>query len=65
MRFREALKTGIEEGQSDGSISWHVDADGSSREILTSGVGYAYWWVVVPYDIDFSETLARWRERTA
>jgi len=65
MRFRQALKTGIEEGQLDGSVSAQVDGDELSREILTSGVGYAYWWVVVPYDIDFSATLARWRERIA
>ena len=65
MRFRQALKAGIEEGHQDGSVSAQVDADDFSREILTSGVGYAYWWVVVPYDIDFSATLARWRERIA
>lgn len=65
MRFRQGLKAGIEEGQQDGSVSAQVDADDLSREILTSGVGYAYWWVVVPYDIDFSAMLARWRERIA
>jgi AcrR family transcriptional regulator len=37
MRFRQALKTGIDEGQQDGSVSAQVEADDLSREILTSG----------------------------
>lgn len=63
MGLRETIADGIRAGMVDGSITVEVDADDFSREILTTGIGYCYWWVVLPDQIDFPSTLFRWRER--
>jgi AcrR family transcriptional regulator len=65
MGIRQVLREGIEAGKSDGSITVECDADSYSREILTSGIGYSYWWVVLPDQIDFPSILSRWREQVA
>lgn len=65
IRVRQVIAEGIRAGMADGSITAELDADDFSREILTTGIGYSYWWVVVPDQIDFPSTLSRWRERLA
>lgn len=59
----QSIADGLRAGMADGSITAEVDADDFSREILTTGIGYSYWWVVLPDQIDFPWTLTRWRER--
>lgn len=62
---RQSIAEGLRAGMADDSITAEVDADDFSREILTTGIGYCYWWVVLPDHIDFPSTLSRWRERVA
>jgi hypothetical protein len=39
-----------------------ADADTQAREILSTAIGYAYWWIVEP-DFDLPTELTRWAER--
>lgn len=61
-RLRDAIREGIREGAVDGSVMADVDADELSREALTAGIGYAYWSIMMPEQIDLPSTVARWRE---
>jgi hypothetical protein len=60
------LTTGIVEavwaGQSDASIVSEPDADTQAREILSTAIGYAYWWIVEP-DFDLPTVLDQWAKR--
>lgn len=60
-RLRNAIAEGIRAGLIDGSVT-DTDADEFSREALTSGVGYAYWSIMMPEQIDFPATVSRWRQ---
>lgn len=63
-RLRDAIADGIRAGQVDGSVI-DIEPDDFSREALTSGVGYAYWSIMMPEQIDFPATVARWRQWVA
>lgn len=54
----------VREGQSDTSIAAELDADAEAREILSTAIGYAYFWIVEP-DFDLPAELTRWAERLA
>jgi AcrR family transcriptional regulator len=64
-RLRGILRDGMEAGQRDGSVNPAVNAAGLSFEIVTTGIGYAYWSIVSPEQIDLDGTLRAWRERVA
>jgi AcrR family transcriptional regulator len=49
-------------GQTDASIVSELDADTQAREILSTAIGYAYWWIVEPA-FDLPAELARYTER--
>jgi AcrR family transcriptional regulator len=61
-QFRGGLIEALRAGQSDGSIASEPDADTQAREILSTAIGYAYWWIVEP-DFDLPTELTRWAER--
>jgi AcrR family transcriptional regulator len=62
-RLRHRLSDAVRVGQADGSISADVDADDIGGEIVATGIGYAYAWIVAPDEIDFELALKRWRDR--
>lgn len=61
-RLRSVIRDGIRSGLSDGSVKADVDPDGLSREALTAGIGYAYWSIMMPEQIDLPSTVLRWRD---
>jgi hypothetical protein len=61
-QFLGGIIEAVRAGQSDGSIASEPDADTRAREILSTAIGYAYWWSVEP-DFDLPAELTRWAER--
>ena len=61
-QFLGGIIEAVRAGQSDGSIASEPDADTRAREILSTAIGYAYWWIVEP-DFDLPTELTRWAER--
>jgi AcrR family transcriptional regulator len=61
-QFLGGIIEAVRAGQSDGSIASEPDADTRAREILSTAIGYAYWWIVES-DFDLSAELTRWAER--
>jgi AcrR family transcriptional regulator len=60
--FLNGIIDAVRKGQSDTSIASELDADTQAREILSTAIGYAYWWIVEP-DFDLATELTRWAER--
>jgi AcrR family transcriptional regulator len=60
--FRKRLAEAVSAGQGDGSIRRDVDPAHVATDIVATGIGHAYSWIVTPEDFDFESTLARWRE---
>ena len=60
--FLNGLTDAVRAGQSDASIASEPDADSQAREILSTAIGYAYWWIVEP-NFDLPTELTRWTER--
>jgi AcrR family transcriptional regulator len=60
--FLNGLTDAVRAGQSDASIASEPDADTQAREMLSTAIGYAYWWIVEP-DFDLPTELTRWTER--
>jgi AcrR family transcriptional regulator len=61
-RMRATLSDAIRRGQVDGSVTTTVDADDLGAEMMATGIGYSYAWIVTPEHIDFPATLMRWRD---
>lgn len=61
-QFLGGLIEAVRAGQSDASIASEPDADTQAREILSTAIGYAYWWIVEP-DFDLPAELTRWTDR--
>jgi len=61
-QFLGGLIEAVRAGQSNGSIASEPDADTQAREILSTAIGYAYWWIVEP-DFDLPAELTRWAGR--
>lgn len=64
-RFRTLLTEAVSAGQQDGSIRRDVDPANVSADIVATGIGHAYAWIVTPEDYDYKSTLARWRDNVA
>lgn len=60
--FLNGIVDAVRAGQSDTSIAYELDADRQAREILSTAIGYAYWWIVEP-DFDLATELTRWAQR--
>ena len=59
---RGGMADAIRAGQSDTSIAAELDADVQAREILSTAIGYAYFWIVDP-DFDLHTELTGLAER--
>lgn len=64
-QFLGGITEDILTGQGDGSIDGSVDADEEAAEILATGIGYAYGWIVEPDRVDLAQEVARWGPRVA
>ena len=54
----DAVRTGM----ADASIAAELDADVQAREILSTAIGYAYFWIVEP-DFDLPTVIDQWAKR--
>jgi AcrR family transcriptional regulator len=61
-QFLGGIIEAVRAGQADASIASEPDADTQAREILSTAIGYAYWWIVEP-NFDLPTELTRWAER--
>lgn len=61
--FRLRLCRAAEAGQIDGSIRKDIDPTETASEVMATGIGLAYAWIVLPRDADFADTLRKWRDR--
>ena len=64
-RVLGALREGIDLGVADGSVTATVDSEDLSRDVLTSGIGYAYWSIMMPENFDLAVNFVRWRDSIA
>jgi AcrR family transcriptional regulator len=61
--FLDGITAAIRTGQADATINRTLDAETQAREILSTAIGYAYWWIVEPDRFDLPRELTRWAER--
>lgn len=61
-QLQGVIREGIELGKSDGSVSAEINSEDLSREVLTAGIGYAYWSIMMPENFDLATTVLRWRD---
>ena len=54
----------LQRGKEDGSVLAGVETSRAARDILMSGFGIAYSWIVLP-ETNLHDELARWRTRIA
>jgi AcrR family transcriptional regulator len=60
-RLRNMLTVAVATGQQDGSIRRDLDPAHAAADIIATGIGHAYSWIVTPEGGEFESTLARWR----
>lgn len=65
VQLADGIRKAVVEGQADGSISDHRDADEVGSELMATGIGYAYAWILDPRTVDFEAVLTRWHDRVA
>ena len=60
-----SLESGVAEaldaGQTDGSVRSDIDIRLAARDVMNTGFGIAYAWIVL--NVDLHAELARWRDR--
>jgi AcrR family transcriptional regulator len=61
--FLLRLGRAAETGQVDGSIRQDIDPTETASEVMATGIGLAYGWIVLRSDADFADTLRKWRDR--
>lgn len=64
-RLGAAIRLAAIDGQADGSVAPACDADEVGSEMLATGIGYAYAWILNPDARDFEVVLTRWHDRVA
>lgn len=64
-QFLGGLTEEIRAGQGDGSVNGSLDADEQAAEIIATGIGYAYSWIVEPDRVDLAHEVTRWSTRVA
>ncbi|MGU3500992.1 TetR/AcrR family transcriptional regulator [Mycobacterium sp. C31M] len=62
-RLQCGVRCAITDGKVDGSISNLSDAEEVASELLATGIGYAYAWILDPSGYDFEGALTRWHDR--
>ncbi len=64
-RLAASLRLAVIDGQADGSVTSACDAEEIGAEVIATGIGYAYAWVLNPGAVDFEGVLTRWHDRLA
>jgi AcrR family transcriptional regulator len=64
-QLNAALRRATIDGQADGSIAPECDPEEVGSEMIATGIGYAYAWVLDPGTVDFEAVLTRWNDRVA
>jgi len=64
-RLDAAIRLAAIDGQADGSVVPACDAEVVGSEVIATGIGYAYAWILGPDTMDFEEVLTRWHDRVA
>jgi AcrR family transcriptional regulator len=64
-RLHTRLCDAVADGQADGSIANASGAEDISSEIIATGIGYAYAWIMGSSTMDFQLTLTHWHDRMA
>jgi AcrR family transcriptional regulator len=64
-RLEAAIREAVIDGQADGSITSPCGADDVASEIIATGIGYAYAWILWPDTMDFEGVLTSWHDRVA
>ncbi len=59
-RFKAELIEAAQTAQADGSMRSDLSPSDVASNIMASGIGHAYAWVVMPEDGDFVHTMTRW-----
>ncbi|MCK9247759.1 MAG: TetR/AcrR family transcriptional regulator [Solirubrobacteraceae bacterium] len=62
-RIAEAAEAGLRAGIADGSVRGDLDVDQAVADLIATGTGTAYGWLVVPERFDLARQLTVWRER--
>lgn len=62
-RLEERVLDALLSGQKDGTIVADLDAQTAARDIIQSGVGAAYTWLVIPSGASFESELDGLRDR--
>lgn len=64
-QLEEGIRRAVIDGKADGSISSPGDADDFASEMIATGIGHAYAWILDPATVDFEGVLTRWHDRVA
>ncbi|WP_099025443.1 TetR/AcrR family transcriptional regulator [Mycolicibacterium palauense] len=59
-RLKAELIEAAQAAQADGSMRTDVDPVDVVTDMLATGIGHAYAWIVLPEDDDFERTMTRW-----
>lgn len=60
-----AIRQAAIDGQADGSVASACDAGDVGSEMIATGIGYAYAWILDPGTVDFDGVLTGWHDRVA
>jgi AcrR family transcriptional regulator len=58
-----SIRRAVIDGQADGSIESSCGADEVGSEMIATGIGYAYAWILGPDSMDLDAVLTRWHDR--
>lgn len=64
-QFLGGLTDDIRAGQLDGSVDSSVNAVEQAGEVVATGIGYAYGWIVEPDRVDLAREVTLWKRRVA
>jgi len=64
-QLEDGIRRAVVDGQADGSIARSSGAEEVGAEMLATGIGYAYAWILDPDAYDFDGVLTRWHDRLA
>ncbi|MGE4426320.1 MAG: TetR/AcrR family transcriptional regulator [Solirubrobacteraceae bacterium] len=62
-RIGDAAEAGLRAGIADGSVRDDLDVDQAVADLIATGTGTAYGWLVVPERFDLARQIAVWRAR--
>lgn len=65
VHLEAAIRQAVIAGQADGSVAPEWDPQEVGAELIATGIGYAYAWILSPDTMDFDGVLTRWHDRVA